>query len=204
MNKFDLSTIILIAGFGFFLYRYGGWRRENVLSGVLGVAWGYFFFQYGSGFMASYFPSVDAGDFFVLVFLATYVGSGFLATLPFLEHGDIVKARRVFVLMLGTGFGFTALDNALFGPNAVGPTSPYVSYGTLIGLPVNLFAEDVTIGKWLEIYGRINPFTAEAVFWCYTVGSMLMLLIATVLVAHAYGSTLRQGLKRLEKMVYAR
>ena len=171
MNYFLLSIPIL-ALVGFWLWR-ESWEIQNVISVAASIIWGLLFGLYGGQFITSVFPGIYADSLWLIIFLVTWVGSGLVATIPFLVKGKTVKATRIFTLWIAAGLAYTALDNIFFGPFAVGPGS-YLFGQDLTRQNPSYLAEDLAFGSLLQRLG-IDAFTDFAAFVTY-VGFSLSLL----------------------------
>jgi len=171
LNYFLLSLPIL-ALVGYWLW-HEDWEIQNVISVAASIIWGLLFGLYGGQFITGTFPSIYADSLWLFVFLATWLGSGLVAMIPFLVKGKTVKATRIFTLWMAAGLAYTALDNIFFGPFAVGPSS-YLLGQDLTRQNPSYLAEDLAFGSLLQRLS-INAFTDFAAFITY-VGFSLSLL----------------------------
>lgn len=176
-----LVTIPLLAVMGFWLWR-EGWEIQNVVSLAVSMVWGLLFGLYGGQFITIIIPSIYADSLWLIVFLATWLGSGFVAMIPFLIKGHTVKATRIFTLWIAAGLAYTALDNMFFGPFAVGPGS-YLIGQDLTHQNPSYLAEDLAFGSVLQRLG-INAFTDFAAFATY-VGFSISLFVGAILLVGA-------------------
>jgi hypothetical protein len=176
-----LVTIPLLALVGFWLWR-ESWEIQNVISLVVSIVWGLLFGLYGGNFITSIFPTIYADSLWLIVFVATWLGSGVVAMIPFLAKGESDRAIKIFTLWIAAGFAYTALDNMFFGPFAVGPGS-YLLGQDLTRQNPSYLAEDLAFGSLLQRLG-VDPFTDFAAFITY-VGFSLSLLGGAVLLVGA-------------------
>lgn len=170
-----------------------GWKKIHAASIGLGIIWSFFIFTVGVDLIKNALPSLDAAQFFVIYWLIQWVGTATIsAYAAYYFSKDKQIAKRIIRFWIGIGLFYTGIDNIGLGPNAVGATSPYRSYGTLIGLPINYYAEDLAFGALLEAVLKISPFSDLAAFLTYVVYSVIIIYAAIWLL----------GLRELERFMF--
>lgn len=188
------SVIIGTILFGSFLF-YKKWQLKHIISMILSLVFVFVFASYGVQILTYFWSGANASDLWWIMFIIMFGGGWLLACIPFFIDGKLTKKERqkmwrLLKIFLVTGLIFTIADNDLYGPYAVGPSSPYLTQ-QLCHLNPTYVSSDVFFGCQMQRLG-LDAFTNFANSIVYTWLTILVILIAGFVI----------GFRHLEKMIY--
>lgn len=130
---------------------------------VLGGAYTYLFFSYGSGVLLAIGKLIGihftAANYFIVFWLFLWVGGAIVSAIPQILTGNIEAVIIVMALFSGIGLIYTVIDNLGFGPPCAGKFSPYAGMN-ICELPPTAYASDCFLGCYLSERLGVSPYSS--------------------------------------------